>query len=356
VLTTSAYRQFCGVPLWVTLRDVIRHADVDDPRWVASDLREIVGDGHGQPVPRPSRSLSASGRQALKTGEFGLAVRSSAVGEGGERGRTDIRRPVPHTDQCPIDQAVGCLQTSHRRQVQYESPGLPAEYGPPRSRQSDGGPVPAGHSRPGIGIMYTRDPGRSQGRGSLVTSTHDGMDVASGTTPVDLFMTVPKAPHAVVGRHLARKNEEYSVAPERAAAPELDPGEADRPSLEERELATLTSGASAWRNTSEGRRTWSGWSTRTPDLDPPDEALALVNPKGHEDHGTREPILGRRPDCLSWSGLRPVCLLRRHACLAACGGSVVFLRRASPEIVGILPASPGWLASGAMSPDTPLRC
>jgi pyruvate,water dikinase len=85
VLTTEAYRQFCGIPLWTSIRDALRKADLadlEDLHAISTKLTEMV---MGSPVPRAVEVAITERARILGTGVSGLAVRSSAVGEGGAR-------------------------------------------------------------------------------------------------------------------------------------------------------------------------------------------------------------------------------------------------------------------------------
>jgi pyruvate,water dikinase len=83
VLTTSAYRQFCGAPLWETIRDAVGGADVADFEALRTISKKLAGMIANQPVPRAVEVAISERANVLKTGDLGLAVRSSAVGEGG---------------------------------------------------------------------------------------------------------------------------------------------------------------------------------------------------------------------------------------------------------------------------------
>src|SRR5512139_3101874 len=41
ILTTEAYRQFCGIPLWTEIRDAVRDLDLDDLDAVRAVSREL---------------------------------------------------------------------------------------------------------------------------------------------------------------------------------------------------------------------------------------------------------------------------------------------------------------------------
>ena len=85
VLTAHAYRQFCGIPLWQQFRDITRNLDLNDlnaVRKVSSELTELV---MARPVPRAIEVALTERAAALQRAGLAVAVRSSAVGEGGEK-------------------------------------------------------------------------------------------------------------------------------------------------------------------------------------------------------------------------------------------------------------------------------
>ena len=85
VLTAHAYRQFCGIPLWQHFRDSTRNLDLNDLnllRKVSTELTELV---MATPVPRAIEVALTERALALQRAGMAIAVRSSAVGEGGER-------------------------------------------------------------------------------------------------------------------------------------------------------------------------------------------------------------------------------------------------------------------------------
>lgn len=83
VLTTKAYWQSFGIPLWREVRDATRQLDLGDLNalpLISARLRELV---LACPIPRGVEVAITERARALTTGDGGLAVRSSAVGEGG---------------------------------------------------------------------------------------------------------------------------------------------------------------------------------------------------------------------------------------------------------------------------------
>ena len=56
VLTTEAYRQFCGIPLWMSIRDTLRRFGSKRPRGFAGDLHQAPRNGHGVSGPEGRRN------------------------------------------------------------------------------------------------------------------------------------------------------------------------------------------------------------------------------------------------------------------------------------------------------------
>jgi len=197
--------------------------------------------------------------------------------------------------------------------------------------------------------MYTRDPGDPKAHVLWVTSTRGlGLDIASGRVPADLFILSHRRPHAVLERHLVHKDEEITaLAGGGLEHRRLEPGETDAPSLEDRELTTLAEwglrmeehfGAPQdveWA-IDEERQIWILQA----------RPLALA-----ESHGGRrsrprtQPILAGGRTIFPGQVAGPACLIEDAQDLGkAPQGAVVFLRRASPEIVEILPRIAGLVA------------
>src|ERR1700691_723113 len=82
VLTTEAYRQYCGIPLWEEIRDATHNLDLNDAeslRRVSESLTQRV---MASPLPPAIQAAIADGAAQLLRQNGTLAVRSSACGEG----------------------------------------------------------------------------------------------------------------------------------------------------------------------------------------------------------------------------------------------------------------------------------
>jgi pyruvate,water dikinase len=346
VLTTAAYRQFCGIPLWQNIRDAIRGADVDNLEAlhsISTGLAQLV---MAQSVPRSIEVAISERALALKTGGYGLAVRSSAVGEGGEKtfaGQYLSLINVPKDQVVDAYKQVIAGRFSARALAYRLSTGL-LEVDSPMAVLF----LPVIRAR-ASGIMYTRDPGDSRNKVLWVTSTQGlALDIASGKTPADLFILSRQPPHSVLDRHLARKDEEITaLAGGGLQRRKLEPAEAEAPSLEPRELALLAEWGIRMEDhfgtpqdvewaMDEERRLWILQA----------RPLALAeSQRGYRSRPRTQPLLAGGRTVFPGQGAGPACLIEDIRELhRASEGAVVFLRKASPEIVGVLPRVAGLVA------------
>jgi pyruvate, water dikinase len=346
VLTTAAYWQFCGKPLWQAIRDAIRGADVDNLEALHSISARLAQMIMVQPLPRAVEVAITERALALKTGELGLAVRSSAVGEGGEKTFAGQYLSLINVARDQVVEAykqVIAGRFSSRALAYRLSTGL-LEVESPMAVLF----LPVIRAR-ASGIMYTRDPGEAKARVLWVTSTKGlGMDVASGATPADLFIMSRKRPYAVVDRHLVSKDEEITaLAGGGLQRRRLETAEARTPSVEERELRLLTE----W-----GIRLEEHFGT------PQDVEWAIDDERSlwilqsrplalAESHRARrskpraQPVLSGGRTVFPGQVAGPACLVEDAQGLdKAPEGAVVFLRKASPEIAEILPRVAGLVA------------
>ncbi|MGB9206413.1 MAG: PEP/pyruvate-binding domain-containing protein [Terriglobales bacterium] len=240
VITAEAYRQFCGIPLWEKIRDATHNLDLNDLsalRDVSKRLAEMV---MALPVPRAIEVALAERAHTLfsRGPTAGLAVRSSAVGEGGERtfaGQFLSLINVPQDQVVDAYRRVVAARFSERALFYRLSAGL-SEIDTPI-------PVlclrviPARAS----GIMYTRDPGNPESDALWITATRGlALDIASGHGAADLFVMSRKRPRYVVERNIVRK--EVEIIPQEGGGltrRPLSPDEAAAPSLAAHELETL---------------------------------------------------------------------------------------------------------------------
>jgi pyruvate,water dikinase len=346
VLTTAAYRQFCGIPLWRVIRDAVRSADAEDLDALHSISSRLAETILAQPVPRAIEVAISERALTLKTGELGLAVRSSAVGEGGEKTFAGQFLSLINVSKDQVVEAykeVVAGRFSARALAYRLSTGL-LEVDSPMAVLF----LPVIRAR-ASGIMYTRDPGDPKNKVLWVTSTQGlGMDVASGKTPADLFILSRRPPHTVVDRHLVHKEEEITALDGGGLQRrKLSAAEAEVPSLEARELRLLAEWGLRMEDhfgspqdvewaMDEERKVWILQA----------RPLALADShKARRLKARAQPIVAGGRTVFPGQVAGPACLIEDIQELGkAPEGAVVFLRKASPEIVEILPRAAGLVA------------
>ncbi len=339
VITAEAYHQFCGKSCWEQIRDLTRNIDLNNPASLADVSAKLTGLVMGQPVPRNVEvALTERGRQLAASGAA-IAVRSSAVGEGGEY---SFAGQFVSLLNVPVDQIVEGYKRvvagrfSERALFYRLSSGL-SEIDSPMAALCLA-VVPAKAS----GILYSHDPQDARSNTLWVTSTHGlALDIAGGRAPADLFVLSRKRPYAVIDQSIALKKEAISLASwggiERRA---LDDALATAPSLSTRELSALaelalqiekhfgTAQDIEWVIDHSGQ-IWIVQSRPLVLADSP--VLAKGQPKG-------EPILtgGRTVYPGRVSG--PACLVEDLNSLRETpSGAILFLHKASPGIVSVFP-------------------
>jgi len=230
VLTTDAYRQFCGIPLWEKIRDATHQLDLNDLNAlekISADLSAMV---MALPVPRAIEVAITERARTLCEPGGGLAVRSSAVGEGGQR---TFAGQFVSLLNVPLDQIV----EAYKRVVAGRFSVRALFYRLSAGLSEIETPIPVLCLRVvparASGIMYTRDPANRKSDVLWITATRGlGLDIASGRMPADLFVVTRKRPRRVVEQTIVEKKEEIvleegggitrrPVAPEDAAAPSL---------------------------------------------------------------------------------------------------------------------------------------
>jgi len=347
VITAHAYRQFCGIPLWRQVRDITRNLDLNDlnlVRKVSAELTELI---MATPVPRAIEVALTERALAMQRAGLAIAVRSSAVGEGGER---TFAGQFNSFINVPVDQVVDAYKQvvagrfSERALFYRLSAGLPEVDSPMAVLCL--GVVRAQTS----GILYTRDPKDRKLDALWITATLGlGLDIASGQVPADLFVVERKWPHRVLEQNIVNKSEEIVLAatggvlrrptsPEKASAPSLNP----------RELALLADWSLRiekhfgvpqdieWARDERGQ-VWIVQARPLALVDSP-QTRSKAKVKG-------EPLLvgGRTVYPGRVSG--PACLVNDLNNLGDTPtGAILFLRKSSPEIVTVFPRISGVVA------------
>lgn len=206
VLTTEAYRDYCGIPLWEMIRDATHDLDLNDLdalKQVSESLRRSVLEA---PLPPAIADAITSGAATLFARGGNLAVRSSARGEGNARsyaGQFLSLLNVPAEQAVDAYRRITAAKFSERAIFYRLSAGLREVDTPMAALFIKMIPARA------AGIMYTRDPGNPKSKNLWITATRGlGLGIASGRNPADLFLVTRAAPHAIVERNLVKKEEE----------------------------------------------------------------------------------------------------------------------------------------------------
>ncbi|MGA2575034.1 MAG: PEP/pyruvate-binding domain-containing protein [Bryobacteraceae bacterium] len=347
VLTTEAYRQYCGIPLWEKIRDAVHNLDLNDNealRHVSESLTRCVMESA---VPQEVEAAIAEGAAALLGRDATLAVRSSARGEGNARsyaGQFLSLLNVPAGQAADAYRNVIAARFRERALFYRLSAGLREVDTPMAALFVKMIPARA------AGIMYTRDPGNPKSKTLWITATRGlGLGIASGSSPADLFLVTRSSPHAVVERNLVKKEEE--IVPEYGggiAAIPLTADAQDEPSLADVYLHTLAD----WGVLIE--RHFHAPQDIEWVLDR-DGALWIVQsrPLASADAGRGKPrsIPKTEPKLTGGRTVYPgrtsgnAFLVDEIQNIGETPpGAVVFLRKPSPEIVGILPRTAGLVA------------
>ncbi len=213
VLTTEAYRLFFGIPHWKKIRDALRETepgDLDRIRDISRQLQDLVME---TPLPRAVEVALVDRAKALASVGQGLAVRSSAVGEGPEGGSRTCAGQFLSLINVPVNGVVDAYKKVvasrfGERAIAYRlSTGLLEVESAMAVLILP--VIPARAS----GVMYTRDPSNAKRKELWITATRGlGLDIASGKSPADLFVVSRKRKHPVVEAHVAEKSESIVVS------------------------------------------------------------------------------------------------------------------------------------------------
>ncbi len=240
VITTEAYRQFCGLPHWRTIRDLLHELEPNDLAAVRQASETLRGLVLATPLPRAVEVAIADRAQALE-GLGHLALRSSAVGEGPEGGPRSHAGQfltllnVPAAEVTQAYKRVIAARFSERAIAYRLSAGL-LEVDTPLAVLV----LPTIRAR-AAGILYTRDPANPRSQDLWISAAPGlGLDMASGKAPADLFI-VSRRGCRLVDAHIVRKSHRIGLNPlgglERRP---LDLETAEAPSLDEKQLKVLT--------------------------------------------------------------------------------------------------------------------
>lgn len=345
VITTEAYRRFCEVPLWSQIRDAIHAADLQDLESlhaVSTRLMELV---MRAPMPRIVEVAITERAHTLKKHGLGLAVRSSAVGEGGERtfaGQFLSVLNVPPEQAVDAYRRVVASRFSEQALSYRITTGLLEVESPMAVLFLPMLPVRA------AGILYTRDPRDPRSDVLWIAATLGvASEIASGRQPADLFVVARRRPHRVLEHSVADKIQILVPAREGGLAREVvDASLKKSPSLQQAELQTLAEwGLRIERHF--GKPQDIEWAL--------DEAgqlwvlqarpLALAGAKRRLSKVKAAPLVSGGRTVYPGLASGPAYMVQEMPQLRQTpAGAVVFLRRASPEITHVLPRIAGLVA------------
>ena len=238
VLTTEAYSRYCGLPLWQEIRDATRNLDLNDLDALHAVATRLRDKALNCAVPRAVEVAIAARVEALLKNGGSLAVRSSARNEGGAKtfaGQFLSVLNVPREGALDAYKQVIASRFSDTALFYRLSTGLLEVDSPMAVLFLLMLPARA------AGIMYTRDPGDPKSKTLWVTATRGlGAEIASGRTPADMFVVSRARPHAIVSRAIVSKDEELVLQPGGGLASiPLDAGARDEPSLADTHVQTL---------------------------------------------------------------------------------------------------------------------
>jgi pyruvate,water dikinase len=347
VLTTEAYRQFCGLPFWTAIRDATKDLDLSDLEALRRASAALAAAVMELPLPRAVEvAIQGRARTLLKSGGS-LVVRSSAIGEGGARTFAGQYVSLLHV---PLEQATD----SYRRVIAGRFGERALSYRLSAGLRDVDSPmaalfqmlVPARAS----GILYTHDPADPKGKTLWITAAPGlGLDIANGGAPADLYFVERAAFHRVVERKTVVKTEQLAPEPGGGVARiPLSPARSSESSITDEQVRQLADWGLAieshfrcpqdieWVLDEEGRL----WIVQARPLTKmePQRAKSRVKPKS-------EPLIaGGRTVCPGRSSgpVHFVDDLRRVGQVP--DGAVVFIRKASPEIIEIFPRIAGLVA------------
>lgn len=346
-LTTEAYRQYVGIPLWKGLRDATRDLDFNDLAALSRVSRQLTAAVMAQPLPRAIEvAVTARVETILKNGGC-LAVRSSAVGEGGAKSFAGQYLSILNV---PADQAVD----AYKRVIAARFSEQALFYRLSTGLSEVDNPMSALFllvvSAQASGIMYTRDPADLKSKALWITATRGlGLDIASGRMPADLFLVSHSRPHTILERNVVHKEEELVLQDGGGIVHcPLLPGAQDEPSVQDGYLHTLAE-----------------WGTRLEEYfhSPQDvewvldragklwivQSRPLVNTAAARGTSRARPkveprLAGGRTICPGRTS-GPAFLVEEIQNIGqAPPGSIVFIRKPSPEIVQIFPRVAGLVA------------
>ncbi len=346
-LTTEAYRQYVGIPLWKEVRDATRDLDFNDLDALRRVSKQLTDRVMTHPLPRAIEVAITARVENILKGGGSLAVRSSAMGEGGAKSFAgQFLSLLNVTASQAVDAYKQVIAARFCEQALFYrlSTGM-SEVDNPMSALFLL-IVPAHAS----GIMYTRDPSDLKSKVLWITATRGlGLDIASGRMPADLFLVSHARPHNILERNIVRKEEELELQDGGGVVRRpLLPGAQEQPSVQDGYLHTLAEWGARleehfkcpqdveWVLDRNGQL----WIVQSRAL--VNTASSRATPKSRPKVEPR--LTGGRTICPGRTS-GPACLVDEIQNIGqAPPGSIVFIRKPSPEIVEIFPRIAGLVA------------
>jgi len=350
VVTTEAYRQFCGIPRWKTIRDAILETepgDLERIRSISKQLQELVWE---TPLPRAVEVAIVDRARALASEGQGLAVRSSAVGEGPEGGARTCAGQFRSLINVPVSGVVDAYKKVVASRFGERAIAYRLSTGLLEVESAMAVLVLPVISAKASGIMYTRDPSNPRRKELWITATRGlGLDIATGKTPADLFIVSRKRAHPIVEAHVVEKSESIVLAGDSSLERQaVDGAASQKPSLDEaaiRKLAQYGVRLEDYFKVPQDVE-WAVddndqvWILQTRPLTTLEASRGVSRAKV-----TVEPLVsgGRTIYPGQVSGTAHI-VKETHELSETPKGSVLFLHRASPEIVQVFPRIQGLVA------------
>ncbi|MFP5229658.1 MAG: PEP/pyruvate-binding domain-containing protein, partial [Acidobacteriota bacterium] len=207
VVTAEAYRRLFGTFLWKEVRDLTRRIDLDDLMRLEETSARLVQAVQQCPIPRVIAEAIDERVLHLVSPGGKLAVRSSAVGEGGRRTFAGQFRTVLQVDpEHAVDawREVVASRFSATALSYRLSAGMPDVESPMAALF-----MPMLRTR-AFGIVYTRDPGDRKSDVLWVTAT-GGVPGDSSSSTAELRVVSRSEPYREIESHIVPSGEPIAV-------------------------------------------------------------------------------------------------------------------------------------------------
>ncbi len=334
--------------MWREIRDAVVSLDLDDLQEFQPAAGRLASLVMGAALPRAVEVAIEERAKALPIAGIGLAVRSSAVGEGGARTFAGQFNSIINV---PVDQAVD----AYRQVVASRFSARALSYRLTTGSTDVESPMavlfmPALRAR-AAGILYTRDPGDPRKDAAWVAATRGlALDVASGQTAADLFVVSRRGAHTVLDRRIVQKEARIQAAPGGGLTLEqADPAEASLPSLHTEDLQILAEWAVLLEDHFKAPQDVEWLLDEAGDLwILQSRDLSMADPRRRQRAKPRgEPLVSGGQTVYPGRVSGPAFIVEDLQDLGRTpNGSVLVMRRPSPEIVEAFPRIVGLVAEG----------